>query len=50
MKHWTKVVSVKYDALRDLVPIVQVKKREKYPWSTVTFSKAAGCSLQLYLK
>ena len=44
MKHWTKVVSVKYDALRDLVPVAQVKKREKYPWSTVTFSKAAFCN------
>ena len=26
-------------ALRDLVPFVQFKKREKYPWSSVTFSK-----------
>ena len=30
------------DALRDLVPFVQFKKREKHPWKSVTFS------LQLY--
>ena len=27
------------DALRDLVPILQFKKREKHPWRSVTFSK-----------
>ena len=27
------------DALRDLVPFVQFKKREKHPWRNVTFSK-----------
>ena len=26
-------------ALRDLVPFVQFKKRKKYPWLSVTFSK-----------
>ena len=26
------------DALRDLVPFVQFKKREKQPWMSVTFS------------
>ena len=30
------------DALRDLVPFVQFKKREKYPWRSATFSKVAG--------
>ena len=25
----------------DLVPFVEFKKREKYPWSSVTFSKVA---------
>ena len=25
-------------ALRDLVPFVQLKKREKYPWRSVNFS------------
>ena len=29
-------------ALRDLVPFVQFKKREKHPWKSVTFSKIAG--------
>ena len=28
----------KCDALRDLVPFVQFKKREKHPWRSVTFS------------
>ena len=36
------------DALRDLVPFVQFKKREKQPWRSVAFSKVAGQSLQLY--
>ena len=31
-----------FDALRDLVPFVQFKKREKHPWRSVTFSKVAG--------
>ena len=26
------------DALRDLVPFAQPKKREKHPWRSVTFS------------
>ena len=30
------------DALRDLVPFVQFKNREKYLWSSVNFSKVAG--------
>ena len=34
--------------LRDLVPFVQFKKREKHPWRSVNFSKVAGFSLQLY--
>ena len=34
-------------ALRDLVPFVQFKTREKHPWRSVNFSKA-GISLQLY--
>ena len=35
-------------ALRDLVPFVQLKKHEKHPWRSVTFSKVAGLNLQLY--
>ena len=38
------------DALRDLVPFVQLKTREKHPWRSVTFSKVQGFSLQLYKK
>ena len=30
------------NALRDLVPFVQFKKREKHPWRSVTIRKAAG--------
>ena len=30
------------DVFRDLVPLEQFKKREKHPWSSVTFSKVAG--------
>ena len=30
------VVSYIYDALRDLVPFIQFKKREKHPWKSVT--------------
>ena len=30
------------DDLRDLVPFVQFKKREKHPWRNVTFRKVAG--------
>ena len=30
------------DALDDLVPFVQFKKREKYPWRNVNFSIVSG--------
>ena len=43
--HYVNVVS-----LRDLVPFVQFKKREKHLWRNVPFSKVAAFSLQLYLK
>ena len=36
------------DALCDLVPFAQFKKRENHPWRSITFSKFADCSLQLY--
>ena len=32
-------------ALRDLVPFVQFKKREKHPWRSVNFNKVAGSTL-----
>ena len=28
--------------MRDLVPFIQFKKREKHPWRSVTFSKVTG--------
>ena len=31
------------DALRDLIPFVQYKKREKHPWRSVAFSKVVVC-------
>ena len=36
------------DALSDLVPFAEFKKREKHPRRSVNFSKVAGFSLQLY--
>ena len=36
------------DALRNLVLLVQFKKREKDPWRSVTFSKVTDLSLNLY--
>ena len=36
------------DALRDLVPFVQFKKREKHLWRSVTFSKVVDLSLHVY--
>ena len=38
------------DALRDLVPFVQFKKREKHPWKDVTFSKVASLKPATLLK
>ena len=38
------------DALRDLVPFVQFKKREKHPWRSVNFSKVAGFEHATLLK
>ena len=31
-----------HDALHDLVPFVQFKKREKHPWRNLIFTKFAG--------
>ena len=33
---------------RDLVPFKQFKKREKHPWTSVTFSSFQAFILQLY--
>ena len=37
------------DALHDLVPFVQFKKREEHPWRSVNFSKVAGLKQHLKL-
>ena len=37
------------NALRDLVPFVHFKKREKHPWRSANFSKVAGFSLSRFL-
>ena len=37
-----RTIGLDSDVLRDLVPFVQFKKREKHPWRSVTFSKVAG--------
>ena len=36
---------LKSDALHDLEPFVQFKKRERHPWRSVNFRKVAGFSL-----
>ena len=36
------------DALRDLVLVVQFKKRQIHPWRSVNFSKVTCFSLQIY--
>ena len=38
----------KCDALRDLVPILQIKEREKHPWRSVIFSKIANSSMGVF--
>ena len=39
--HSTKL-NINCYVLRDLVPFVQFKKRDKYPWRSVTLSKVVG--------
>ena len=46
-KIFTNIFDVISDALRDLVPFVRFKKREKHPRSSVTFSKVAGLKVTL---
>ena len=38
------------DVLHDLVPFAQLKKREKHPWRSITFSKVAGFERATLLK
>ena len=52
MRSWSDIrhrgsdVTIRKD-LHDLVPFVQLKKREKHSWRSVAFSKVAGFSLQI---
>ena len=41
------LIDCKCDALWDLVPFLQFKKREKHPCRSITFSKVAGFSILL---
>ena len=41
-----KLLTIIFDALRDLVRFVQFKKRERHPWRNATFSKVEDFSLQ----
>ena len=45
---FSNILKLECDALRDLVPLEQLKRHEKDPRRNVTFSKVAGFSLQLY--
>ena len=38
-----------YDALRDLLPFLQFKKREKHPWRVVTFSNFTKINTPLWV-
>ena len=38
------------DALRDLAPFIQFKKREKQPWRSLNFNKVAGLKPTTLLK
>ena len=47
--HYRSMILFICDALHDLTPFVESKKREKHPCRSVTFSKVVGLSsLQLY--
>ena len=37
-----RTIDLDSDVLHNFVPFVQFYKREKHPWSSVTFSKVAG--------
>ena len=39
---WYELIQIKSDALRDLLPPVQFKKREKHPRRSFTLSKVGA--------
>ena len=49
-KHWQEKGLHLQNVRKDLVPFVQFKKCEKHPWKSISFSTAAGFSLQLFQK
>ena len=40
---WIEDLGIKCDTLRNLVPFVQIKNREKQRWGSGTFLKFGGC-------
>ena len=48
LKPLKKTLATIADALRNLVPIVQFKKRKKHPWRSVTLSKVFFTFFKLY--
>ena len=42
-------IRIKLDALRDLVPFMQFKKREKYTWRSVTFKLQTKTPSRVFL-
>ena len=46
--NWEKIVLILYDILCDLVPFVQVKKRENHTWRSVTLVKLQAKVILLY--
>ena len=48
MLHTMSLFSIVCDALRDLVPFVQFKKREKHPWRSVNFKGETRICINLF--
>ena len=44
----TRLMCSIYDALRDLVPFMQIKKHEKHTWRSVTFKPATLVKVTLF--
>ena len=44
----TKSTTLRWDAMRNLVPFAQFKKHEKHPWRSVTFAFKLQASAYYY--
>ena len=44
LQDYIKLSHIRQDALRDLIPFAQFKKRKKHKWTSGTFSKVTDCS------